>query len=58
MKPEPLIADVTPVESPDRAERVFFGGDFQCYLAKLGYFWPIQAVFVVGELVCDVGKLS
>ena len=40
--------DVTSVGSSDRAECDIFGGDF-------GDFWPIQATFVVGEPLCDVG---
>ena len=34
--------------SPDRAER-----DVLCMI--LGVFWPIQATFVAGEPLCDVG---
>ena len=45
MKIEWLVADVTPVGSPDRAEcAMYFGDDFGWAL-----FWPIQAVFTVGE---------
>ena len=40
---------MTPVESPDRAE--YEMDDF-------GLFWPIQAAFVVGEPLCDVGTPS
>ena len=43
-----LLADVTPVRSPDRAERDILG-------MILGVFWPIQVVFVTGEPLCDVG---
>ena len=43
-----LVTNVTPVGCPDRGER-----------AKLGMimrvFWSIQATFVVGEPLCDVG---
>ena len=48
-----LVADVTAVGSPDRAEcvilRVILAGRV---------FWPIQAVFVVGEPICGVGTPS
>ena len=40
--------DVTAVGSPDRAERAILG-------MILGVFWSIQATFVVGEPLCDVG---
>ena len=40
--------DVTSVGSPDRAERAILG-------MILGVFWPIQAVFVAREPLCDVG---
>ena len=43
-----LFADVTPVGSPDRAECDILG-------MLLDGFWPIQAAFVVGEPLCDVG---
>ena len=49
MKMEWLVTDVTPVGSPDRAERAILG------MIWLSVFWPIQAVFVVGEPLCDVG---
>ena len=53
MKIEWLVTDVTPVEFPDRAERAIMG----LILAKLG-FGQIQAVFAVGEPLCDVGTSS
>ena len=39
-----------PVGSPDRARA-------RCDILgmMLGVFWPIQAIFVIGESVCDVG---
>ena len=43
MKIEWLVTDVTPVESPDRAERAMLG------VIWLSVCWPIQDVFVVGE---------
>ena len=49
MKIEWLVADVTAVRAPDRVE-YYFTSDFGWAL-----FWPIQAVFVVGEPLCDVG---
>ena len=51
MKTECFVSDVTPVRSPDRAERDILG-------MMLGVFWPIQAVFVVGEPLCDAGTPS
>ena len=48
MKTEWLVTDVTSVGSPARVERAIFG-------VILGVFWPIQAVFVVGEPLCDLG---
>ena len=39
---------ITPVGSPDRAERDILG-------MILDVFGPIQAVVVVGEQLCDVG---
>ena len=51
MKPERLIADVTPVESPDRAEPAILW-------VSLGVFWAIQAFFVVGEPLRDVRIVS
>ena len=53
MKKEWLVADVTSVGSPDIAERAILWGDFGWAL-----FWPIQAVFVVGEPLCDIGTPS
>ena len=43
-----LITDATDVRSLDRAERAILGG------ILAGHFWLIQAVFVVGEPLCDV----
>ena len=43
MKIEWLVADVTPVEFLDRAERAIFWGDFDWVC-----FWPIQVIFVIG----------
>ena len=45
---EELIANVTPVRSPDRAE-----GDISWMV--LDVFLPIHAIFVVGEPLCDLG---
>ena len=53
MKIKWLIADVTAVGSPDIAERAILG---QILAGAL--FWPIQAVFVVGGPLCDVGTPS
>ena len=47
MKTEWLLAKVTPVRPPDRAERGILG-------MILDVFWPIQATFVTGEPLCDV----
>ena len=58
MKLEWLIADVIPVGSPDRAERVILGVILGVYWAIQGVFWSIKAVFVVGEPLCDVGTHS
>ena len=46
MKIEWLIANMTAVRSPDRAERDMLG-------MILDVFWPIQAASVVGETLCD-----
>ena len=51
MKREWLVADVTPVGSPDRAEGGILG-------MLLNVFWPIQAAFVVGKPFCDVAVPS
>ena len=51
LKIESLVADVTPVRSPARAERDILG-------MVLDVFWPIQDTFVVGEPLCDVGISS
>ena len=47
MKIEWLIANETAVRSPARAECDIVG-------VILDVFWPIQAIFVVGEPLCDV----
>ena len=47
-----LVADVPPVESPDRVEHAVL----ETILSV--FFLPIQAVFVVGESLCDVGYSS
>ena len=53
MKREWLVTDATAVESPDRAERANLG--VITYILMAGsIFWPIQAVSVVGEPLCDV----
>ena len=44
-----LVADVTAVEAPDIAEHAILGMIF-CW----ALFWPIQAVSVVREPLCDV----
>ena len=51
MKTEWLVTNVTSVGSTDRAERAIF-------LGFLGIFRPIQAVFVAGEPLFDVGISS
>ena len=49
MKIEWLVTDVTVVGSSARARHDMFSDDF-------GFFWTIQATFVVGEPLCDVGN--
>ena len=49
MKIEWLVADVTAVGFPDRAERAILG----VILAEC-VFWSMQALFVVGEPFCDI----
>ena len=51
MKIECLVADVTPVGSPDRAECAILG-------VILGVFRPIQAIFVIRKPQYDVGIRS
>ena len=52
MKIEWLVTNVTAVISPDRAERL-------ALIALLRVVcWPIQAVFVLQEPLCDVGTPS
>ena len=53
MKIKWLVADVTAVRSPDRAERAILGDDF-----GWACFWPSQGIFVVDEPLCDVGTSS
>ena len=48
MKTELLLANETPVGSPDRAKPDILG-------MILNVFWPIQAVWVEGEPLCAVG---
>ena len=52
MKIEWMVTDVTAVRSPDRAERAILG---VILAGRFFDFWPIQATFVVGEPLCDVG---
>ena len=52
MKIEWLVATVTAVGPPDRAERAVSG----MVLARR--FFPIQSVFVDEEPLCDVGTPS
>ena len=47
MRIEWLVSDVTPIVSPERAERDIFG-------VILGVFWPIQTANVAGESLCDL----
>ena len=47
MKIKLLVADVTAVGSPDRGEHAILG-------MILEVSCPIQAIFVVGEPLCDV----
>ena len=51
MKIKWLVANVTSVGSPDRAERYILG-------IILDVFWPIQDVFVVREPLYDAGPQS
>ena len=53
MKIEWLVADVTAVGSLDRAKCAILGG-----VCGWACFWPIQVIFVVGELLCGVGIRS
>ena len=46
-----MVANVTPVGSPEKVERAVLG-------MVLGIFWSIQAVFVIGEPLCDIGSPS
>ena len=49
MKIKWFVTNVTPVRSPDRAERAIMG------MILAVFFWPIQAVFVDEEPIYDVG---
>ena len=48
-----VIANVTAVGSPNRAERAILGR-----ILAGALFWIVQAVFVVREPLCDVGTSS
>ena len=48
MKMTWLVTNVTPIRSPNRAECDILG-------MVLDLIWSIQATFVVGEPLCDVG---
>ena len=52
MKIEWLVTNVTGIRSPDRAEHAIWE------LFWRGLLWQIQAVFVVGGPLCDVGTPS
>ena len=52
MRIERLFANVTPVGSPDRAERAILG------VILVSVFWLIQSAFVVGKPRCGVGSPS
>ena len=52
MNIEWLNTDVTAVGCPDRAERAILG------VILAGLFWPIKAICVAGEPLCDVGTPS
>ena len=47
MKIEWLVTNMTSVKSHASAEYAIFGG-------ILDFLWPIQAVIVIGEPLCDV----
>ena len=51
MKKDSLVINVTAVGSPDRAKPAILGVIF-------GIFWPVQATFVAGEPLCDVGTTN
>ena len=53
MKIEGFVANVTAVGCPDREERSILE-----VILALRFFWPIQAIFVVRETLCDVGTPS
>ena len=53
MKIKWLVADVTPVGSPDRAERAILGVD-----VGWAFFSPIQVVFAFGGPLCEAGTPS
>ena len=48
LKIEWLVANVTPVGSPARAEHDVLG------LLLLDVGWPIQAIFLVEKSLCDI----
>ena len=52
MKIELSVTNATAVGSPDRAERAILG------VMLVPRFGPIQAIFVVGEPLCDAGAPS
>ena len=51
MKIKWLVTDVTPVGSPDRAERAIL-------VMIFGIFWADSGPFVIGEPLCDVESPS
>ena len=53
MKIEWLVINARAIGSPGRAERAILGG-----IMAGRVFWPIQDIFVVAELLCDVGTSS
>ena len=52
-KLEWLVTDVTAVGSPDRVGLAILEMIFAKYV-----FWPIQAIFAVGEPLCEAGTPS
>ena len=53
MKIEWLVIDVTAVGYPDTTEHAIWGVVFAGNL-----FWPIQAVFIAGDPLCDARTSS
>ena len=53
MKIDWLITNLTTFGSPDRDERAIW----EVILGR-AVFWPIQAVFVIREPLCDIGTSS